>query len=384
MPSRGYFDANATTPLFPRARAVFVEALDRQWHNPSSLYHEAGAVRRALEAARDRLAELLGMDDPCRIVFTSGATEANNVLLRHAAGTATPDAAVMTSPVEHPCVREPAAALFPGRYFKAPLDVAGTAEAIRRHRPALVSVMAANNETGSLHPWKELSGECRSLGVPFHTDAAQWIGKQPLTGLAGCDWVTASAHKFGGPKGTGFLVVPGGLTGLCGSLLGGAQENGLRAGTENTPSILAMVAALEEAGTRLPACSPAGRDAFEARCRDLIPGTEFAASRMPRLWNTSLAILPDFSNRKWLTRLSHLGFQVGAGSACSTGKGQPSPVLEGMNLEPAAMGRVIRASASWDTSPDDWLALADAFHQVWQDLQNPSAETRDERKLRLP
>lgn len=384
MHAPGYFDANATTPLFPRAREVLAEALDRQWHNPSSLYHEGGTVRRSLEAARDRLAELLKIDDPRRIVFTSGATEGNNTLLRHLAITSAADAVVLISPVEHPCVRQPAAALFGDRAIKAPLELEGTADAILRSRPALVSVMAANNETGVLQPWMEIARVCRELGIPFHTDAAQWIGKQPLAGLADCDWVTASAHKFGGPKGTGFLIVPEDLTQLCGSALGGSQENGLRAGTENAPGVLAMVAALEEAEARRPACSAAGRDSFEARCRELVPGTECVGAGLPRLWNTSLCILPDFPNRKWLTRLSHLGFQVGAGSACSTGKGRPSPVLEAMNLDPAAMGRVIRASASWATSPEDWSALANAVHQTWLDLQDPASESRNDRKIKLP
>lgn len=385
MQQNGYFDANATAPMFPSAREVFLDALDRRWHNPSSLYHEAGAARRALEEAREELAALLGLDEPRRLVFTCGATEANNVVLRHVAATAPADAAVVTSAVEHPSLRAPASALFPGRVHLAPsnLDAHAGADWIRQNRPAFVSVMAANNETGILHPWREIRSHCRELGIPFHSDAAQWIGKLPLDELGACDWVTGSAHKFGGPKGAGFLVIPETLSTLRGSFLGGPQEQGLRAGTENTPALLAMASALTEAESARQACSSAGRDAFESRLRELIPGIRIAGEGHPRLWNTSLVALPEFGNLKWLTRLSHLGFQVSTGSACSSGKNHPSHVLEALGFDFNEMGRVLRASSLWHTRKEDWLALAAALRQVWEELLEPTSESRRKRNVRL-
>ena len=381
MHPSGYFDANATTPLFAAARAVFVEALERNWHNPSSLYHEAGAVRRALETARDQLADQLGLSDSHRIVFTSGATESNNLLLRHFAATAPTDSTIVTSHVEHPCLREPAATLFPARVVEAPFELPETLDLIRNRQPALVSVMAANNETGVLHPWHELCSLCRELEIPFHTDAAQWIGKMPLEGIGECDWITGSSHKFGGPKGAGFLVVPSDLPKLHGSFSGGPQEQGRRAGTENTPAVLAMCTALEEAESLLSGCTHSGRDAFEARLRELLPGTRFVGAKRPRLWNTSLFCLPEFGNLKWLTRLSHLGFQVSTGSACSSGAGHPSHVMEAMGLPPSEMGRVLRASSLWQTRLEDWISLADAIEQVGAELENPTPESRLRRKV---
>lgn len=376
----GYFDANATTPLFPAAREVFLNALDRHWHNPSSLYHEAGAARKALEDSREQLADLLGLDDPARLIFTSGATEANNLLLRHHAAVLPAPDSVLISTVEHPSLREPAARCFPGRVIEASPDPDALLEQIRASRPGLVSLMAANNETGLLHPWPELRSLCADLAIPFHTDAAQWIGKEPLTGLGTCGWITGSAHKFGGPKGAGFLVVPAGDTPLRGSFLGGPQEHGRRAGTENVPALLAMAAALAEAESLRGQTSSRGRDAFESQVTALLPGCRFLGAGLPRLWNTSLFVLPEFGNLKWLTRLSHLGFQVSTGSACSAGKGHPSRVLEAMGLDACDMGRVLRASALWQATPEHWLALASALHQVWLDLRHPSPSARQNRK----
>jgi len=387
----GYFDANATTPLFPVVRERYLSALDHSWANPSSLHHAGGAVRRQLEEAREELAERLGLEDPSRIVFVSGATESANIVFRHAAATSGPDARVLLSPLEHPCVREAAAQAFPGRVVEAPIhpsgeiDLARFEECLAHYRPVLASVMAANNETGGLQPWEEIQRQCstRPAPIPFHCDAAQWLGKMPARRLGQADWLTGSSHKFGGPKGVGFLVIPEGLKRLHGTSVGGSQESGLRAGTENAPGILAMVAALEAASKFQLQASEAGRDAFELRILDALPGTQVVGGTTTRLWNTSMLVMPAFSNLSWLTRLSHLGFQLSTGSACSAGKDNPSHVMEAMGLPHDEMGRVLRASALWETTVDDWLTLAGAMEQVWEDLQRPSDEGRAKRKIRL-
>ena len=202
-----YFDHNATTPLHPAARAAWLQASEQHWHNASSLYREAGMTSQALESARERLGDLLGTEAE-RIVFTSGATESNNMLFTGLAKCLEADAVVAISAIEHPSVREAARAMLGrGRIIEIPVDEEGVVqpaalqEVLARHQPALVSIMAANNESGVLQPWPELLRLCREAGVRLHTDAAQWLGKMKATGLGLCDYVTGSAHKFGGPKG---------------------------------------------------------------------------------------------------------------------------------------------------------------------------------------
>jgi len=230
-------------------------------------------------------------------------------------------------------------------------------------------VMAANNETGVLQPWREVAELCRNYSVPFHSDAAQWIGKLPAGELGGCDFLTGSGHKFSGGKGVGFMVVPEGLDDFQG-FMGGPQEDGRRAGTENLPAVMAMVAALTEREDSLledvAATQGARRDDFEHRISGL--GVKLIGASGPRLWNTSMFVLPHTKNLKWLTRLSQLGFSVSTGSACSAGKGNPSRVMSAMGLDFEEMGRVMRISGGWETTADDWAALAAAILEVSADL----------------
>jgi cysteine desulfurase len=171
----------------------------------------------------------------------------------------------------------------------------------------------------------------------------------------------------------GFLAIPASLPRLQ-QAAGGPQESGRRAGTENLPGILAMIAALKDKPDRdLEAAAPAraaNRNAFEARIREILPGTRVVGAEADRLWNTSMLILPRHANLKWLTRLSQLGFPVSTGAACSAGRGNPSHVMEAMGLDGGEMGRVLRISGGWDTTAGDWAALADAIAQVWADLES--------------
>ncbi len=362
----GYFDANATTPLHPAARAAW---LDAPWHNPSSLYREAAAARERLEDCRERLGELLGCD-PADLVFLSGATEANNAVIDHFARRSW---SVAVSALEHPSVREPAAGS-----RTIPITAAGLVDLVAlRHlletgKPRLVSVMAANNETGVLQPWREVMDLCRAAGAAFHCDAAQWLGKLPAAGLGDCDFVTGSAHKFGGPRGTGFLKVPSSDPPLR-WLKGGPQEERRRAGTENLPGIEAMLAALEAREQTLRATPPqaAFRDTFESVIQSAIPGVKILGQHSPRLWNTVMLIMPDHPNVKWLARLSRAGFQVSTGSACSSGGGA-SEVLAAMGLPQEDLRRVLRISSTWEQTAADWQALADAMTAVHQALTNNS------------
>jgi len=250
-----FFDHNATTPLTPVARDAWLKTQDEAWQNPSSPYRTAAQVKIRLEAAREKMAILLGgrAED---YVFTSGATEAANLVLAHWARVLPPDAIIAVNPTEHPCVLEPAKLFFGDRIKWLKLDSQGIEKSdalkvchVLRDKPdrvAAVVVMAANNETGVIQPWAEIAKACAEAGVPYLCDASQWFGKLPAGGLGAAGFVIGSAHKFGGPKGVGFLKLGAQAEGLRGQL-GGGQERGHRGGTEDFASIAAMVAALAEA-----------------------------------------------------------------------------------------------------------------------------------------
>ncbi len=371
-----YFDFNATTPLNSAAREAWLQASEKHWHNPSSLYREAGMTSQALEAARERLGDLLGVE-PERVVFTSGATESNNTLFAGLAKCLPPDACVAISAIEHPCVREAARAwLGRDRVIEIPVDAQGLIqpttleEVLEKHQPALVSIMAANNESGVLQPWQELLILCRDHGARFHTDAAQWIGKMETADLGTCDYITGSAHKFGGSKGVGFLILANEEESFP-LLHGGPQESLRRAGTENYPGVEAMVTALESLTPRLAELAvtqSALRDAFIANMQPSFPDLRVISVGAPRLWNTVLMVMPQHENLKWLTRLSRLGFAISTGSACSAGKEGSSVVVQALGASWEELRRVVRVSGGWDTTADDWTALASAFVEAGQSL----------------
>lgn len=365
----GYFDFNATTPLHTAAREAWLRASEKHWHNPSSLYRDAGVASQQLEAARERLGELIGAEAE-RIVFTSGATESNNALF----ATLPPDACVAVSAIEHPSVREAARGR---RCVEMTVNGDGLVEPetvrqiIAQHAPVVVSVMAANNESGALQPWREIAAVCREQGVRFHTDAAQWTGKLDAVELgAVCDFVTGSAHKFGGPKGCGFLVLPEEASRL-GFLRGGPQEHGRRAGTENYAAVEAMVTALEVIVPRLSEIAETQarlRDGFLSAMRDSFDGLRVISEGAPRLWNTALMVMPAHENLKWLTRLSRRGFSISTGSACSSGKEGSSVVVTALGASAEELRRVVRVSGGWETTQAEWDALAGAFTEVGTEL----------------
>lgn len=367
-----YFDHNATTPLSPAAREAWLQAQAEAWHNPSGLYREAGGVKQRLEAAREACGAILGSEAQ-RIVFNSGATEGCNAVMAHESQRAAPRARVFLSAVEHACVVEAARKFFGhAAMIELPVTSSGVLDLEQAQRmiaadpPSLVSVMAANNETGVLQPWRELAAFCRSLEVRFHCDAAQWIGKLPADGFGVCDWVTASGHKFGAPKGVGLLLIPAVVTRPLALQAGGPQESGHRGGTENYPAVAAMLAALQY---QTDAGNAAHRDAFESALLAAVPGTQLLGATTQRLANTAMAIMPKHGNLKWLTRLDERGFAVSTGSACSAGKGNPSHTLAAMGLAHDEMGRVLRFSGGAETTAADWLSLAAAMADTWQALQ---------------
>jgi len=375
VPPVPYLDHNATAPLHPAARAAWLEAADRFWANPSSLYGQATAARDLLADCRERLADLLGGSDPGRVVFTAGATAANNLFARCLSTSAPSDAVALLSPLEHPAVDASIRDAFPGRVSEIGVDAEGVVtteslvSALDAHGGraiAVVSVMAASNESGVLQPWPELASLCRSRSIPFHTDAAQWLGKLPAAGLAACDWVTGTGHKFGGPRGVGFLLVPA-STRFRGDL-GGPQEQGQHAGTENLPGIAGMVAALETREHGLVDVAIRGaalRDAGIALLHARLPAARVVSGNAERLWNTLAILIPGADSRKLVAALDRAGIEASTGAACSSGAASAARVVAAiapsLGLAPGTPAGMVRFSAGPETTAADWTTAIDAL-----------------------
>lgn len=353
-----YFDHNATHPLSATAKRVWLEAVERFPANASSPHRLGQRADAALQDARGRLAKMLGCGAD-EVVFTSGATEAANTVLAQFAGRE-----VVISAIEHPCVRESV------RASELRVSAAGVVDLaeLKTQRPALVALMAANNETGVLQPWQAALALCRERGVPLFCDAVQWLGRLPAAGLGACDFVSGSAHKFGGPQGVGFLKCPRHFPPL---LHGGPQEDGRRAGTENIAGVLAMVAALEEREAAMHGIAErlAWRGEFEQAL-----GFRTLGAGVDRLWNTAAVVMPEPPDcrRRWVVVLDRLGFAVSTGSACASGKEKPSHVLTAMGLPPGEAARVLRFSAGWETTREDWQRLLAGVRAAQVEATPPS------------
>jgi len=375
-----YFDHNATSPLSPTAKQAWIEASDQFIGNPSSQHRVGVRAERALQSARIQLAGFLDCD-PLEIVWTSGATESAVTVLHHAAHTLPPDAEVWLSAVEHPCVLAAAAQRFPGgrRLRHIPVERTGVVsrewfrQELARRPPGLVGLMAANNETGVLQPWREFLDLCREWEVAFFCDAAQWMGRLPARGLGDADFVSGCAHKFGGPKGVGFLKCPS-RTALQPLLSGGHQEDGRRAGTENVAGVMSMMAALAQRESALSANEHVGRtlwrSTFEMELAQQLPGAEILGAGVERLWNTVSVLMPadDDCRQRWVVKLDKAGFAVSTGSACASGREEPSHVLTSMGRAPAETSRALRFSSGWDTTREDWNALLLGVRRVREQM----------------
>ncbi len=371
-----YFDWNATTPLLSKAREAWLNASDARWGNPSTPYRLGAQAKLLLEVSRESVAGLMGVE-PTQVVFTSGATESNNGFLREAARKF-PQGEIWISAIEHPSVRE-ATHRFWGeeRARQMPvlpdglLDLDWMVARLEKDRPAMISLMAANNETGVLQPFRQVAELCRSRGIEFHCDAVQWPGKdpEPFSGWGTLSGVTLSAHKFGGPKGTGCMILGPDWQGTQWQV-GGSQELGSRAGTEDLAGIDAMAVALEDRMGRSEATGQAGaRDRFESELTRIWPEVVIHGRKAPRIGNTSSVSLPVFNALRWISRLDRHGFQVSTGAACSAGKKGSSVVLRAMGVDEATARRTIRISAGWETTESDWQELLAALVEVRAELE---------------
>lgn len=346
-----YLDANATEPLRPEARAAAVAALDLVG-NPASVHAAGRAARRVLEDARERLAARFGAP-AAGIVFTSGGTEAN-ALAVHGLGSLGRGRRVVVGATEHDAVRA-AANIMPLGAAVLPVDRNGVARldrlpALLGEGPALVCLMLANNETGTVQPIAEAAALCRAAGALLHVDAVQAAGRMPVDlALLGAHGLAVSSHKLGGPPGAGALLLAPGVE-IEALVRGGGQERGRRGGTPNLPAIAGLAAA-----------SGAASSGHLAPLRDRIEAGAAALGAVPlggpdRLPNTSCLALPGVRAESQVIALDLAGVRVSAGAACSSGKVARSHVLDAMGLG-ALAGEAIRVSLPWNATDAD----ADAF-----------------------
>jgi cysteine desulfurase len=376
MTERVYLDWNATTPLRPEAKAAMAQAWELAG-NPSSVHAEGRQARRMVEDARAAVAAAVGAV-PRNVTFTSGGTEANVLALgpgvRRTGGQAV--RRLLISAIEH------ASVLTGGRFppdlvhrigvtSDGLIDLDRLRNALADGPPTLVSIMAANNETGAVQPIAQASEIVHEAGSLLHVDAVQALGKIPFDiKELGADLVSLSAHKIGGPKGIGALVVAEGVEGMDPLLRGGGQERGHRAGTENVAGIAGFGAAVTTAAGALEedaAPIEALRNRLERGLKQTSGAIIFSESA-PRLPNTTLFTVPGLRAETAVIGFDLAGIAVSSGSACSSGKVQPSHVLAAMGFGPKIAQGAVRLSLGWSTSEADidraleaWRKLADAL-----------------------
>lgn len=357
-----YLDNNATTRVAPEVTEAMLPFFRDLWGNPSSMHHFGGQVQRFIEDARTSVATLIGAEDPSEIVFTSCGTESNNMAVYGAAEALGPQTRIITSRVEHPAV------LSPCRHFQehgyeieeigvdesGQLHIDELAEALRKG-PSLVSTMWANNETGVVFPTEEICQMVKQAGGVFHTDAVQAAGKLPINvSRVPIDMLSLSGHKLHAPKGVGALYIRKG-TKLKTFMMGGHQENGRRAGTENVPYIVGLGKACQLARQTLvpEAVIAALRDKLEAGLLASCPDATVNGDRVNRLPNTTNMSFQYIEGEAILYHLSDLGVAASSGSACTSGSLEPSHVIRAMGVPFTSAHGSIRFSLSRYTTEDE-------------------------------
>jgi cysteine desulfurase len=373
-----YLDHNATTPVDPSVVAAMLPFFGEAFGNASSLHFAGRPARQVVDRAREAVAALVGAD-PAEVIFTSGATESDNLALRGVAEQS-PGCHIVTTAVEHSAVLSTCDALERRGHRVTRLRVdrrgaldLGALEAAISEDTRLVSVMLANNETGVLFPVADVARLCRARGVLFHCDATQAVGKIPVDARAtGIDLLSLSGHKLNGPKGVGALVVRRGVR-LPAQQTGGSQEGGRRGGTENIPGIAGLGEAARLAARRLadgaPARVAALRDRLEARVVEMVPETEVNGAGSPRLPSTLNCAFRGVDGEGVLLALDLEGIAASAGSACAAGSLDPSHVLLAMGLSREAAQGSVRLSLGYETTDADVDHVAQVLPRIVERLR---------------
>lgn len=370
-----YFDNNATTRLDPRVLEAMLPYLSGPYGNASSLHRFGRAARDAVEAARAQVAALVGAQ-PGEVIWTSGGTEANNLAIKGVTDHATPSR-VLYGVTEHPAVMETAESLKARGWGVEPVAVNHDgvilwdefAAQLRLAPVKLVALMRANNETGVIQDVSDAATLVHGAGAWLHVDAVQAAGKMPVDFSAlGCDLMSLSSHKIYGPKGIGALIVSSEVE-LSPLHHGGAQERGLRGGTENVAAIVGFGVAADLAAQELVARSTHTlvlRERLEAGLREISGIEIFGAAAPQHLPNTLQFALHGYDGEALLMQLDRKGIAVSSGSACASGKGEPSHVLIGMGIAPDVAKGAIRVSLGKDNTEaevDQFLSALKAVAQ---------------------
>lgn len=366
-----YFDHNATTPLDPRVLDAMLPWLHGGYANAASLHRGGREARAAIDAAREQVAALAGAH-PDQVVFTAGGTEADNLAVKGLA--ARRPGRVLIGSMEHPAVLEAGEALAArgwrvdeipagadGRY-----DLTALREQLAAGDVGVVAAMAANNETGAVQDIPAIAAAAREAGALVHCDAVQVAGKRVLRYPdLGAHTLALSSHKIYGPKGVGALILDKGVD-IEPLLHGGGHERGLRAGTENTAGIVGFGAAAELAAAELEeryAHLLTLRDRLEAALSGM-PGVTVFAEHVRRLPNTVQFAVPGYDGEGLLMSLDRHGIAVSSGSACSSGRGEPSHVLLAMGIDPAVAQGAVRVSLGRDNTEADVDTLVATLQEL--------------------
>lgn len=348
-----YLDHNATTPLDPAVLAAMLPWLESLCGNASSRHEYGRRARQAIDDARQKVAAAVGAH-PTEVVFTSGGSEANNLFVKGAAASRKPGV-IAVSAIEHPCVLKPAAQLARLGWTLREIGVDGAGRIVDADycqalqlKPALISVMLANNETGVVQDVAALAAAARASGAWFHSDAVQAFGKLPLDfrtlNAAGVHALTLSAHKINGPKGAAALVLDKRVE-LQPQVAGGGHERGLRSGTENVPAIVGFGVAAELAARRLAEGAGRLRGLRDQLENGLVAlGARIFGAEAERLPNTSYFAFADIDGETLVGKLDREGFAVASGAACSSANPEPSHVLRAMGVAPEVARGAVRVS----------------------------------------
>jgi len=349
-----YFDHNATTPVDEQVLEAMLPFYKQFFGNPSSLYRQGRLVRSAVDTAREQIASLVNAL-PAQVIFTSGGTEANNLALT----ALEPGQKLAISAIEHPSVMEPSENLAKSGCELSSIEVDGdglvteqAVDKVLQQKPALVSILLANNETGIIQDIPTIAARLKAENVIVHTDAVQALGKMPVDfHRLGVDMMSLSSHKIYGPKGCGALIFNKSVK-LKPMHLGGGQEQGFRAGTENAPAIVGFGKAAELARWEL-----AQRVSYLEKLKktlednlNSIPGVHIFAKGANRLPNTVQFGIDGMDGEMLLMKLDQKGIAVSSGSACASGGGKTSPVLAAMGVSPELAKSAIRVSLGKDNT----------------------------------
>ena len=373
-----YLDYNATTPLAPEAFAAMRPFLEAHFGNPSSIHAAGRETRAAIDDARDRLAHLLGAR-PHEIIFTGGGTEADNLaVIGLARAQVSRGKHIITCATEHHAVLHACEHLQKKEGYRVtwlPVDARGRVDAGRladaiTAETTLVSIMSANNETGTLQPVREISAVCRERGVLFHSDAIQSFGKEPLA-ARDFDALSLAAHKFHGPKGAGLLYLRAGLS-VERLQHGGSHENERRPGTENTAAIVGLARAAELAWATMDSERPrqaALREQLWQGIRAAFPHAVRNGGPEHCLANTLNVSFPGLDGESLLINLDLAGICVSSGSACMVGSILPSHVLLAMGVAPELARATVRFSLGKETTAGEIETTISRLPAIFSRLQ---------------